>query len=197
MSIPHSVFEELHTLCRNAWQRHLFSGFNGNVSRKLDAQTCCITRSGAPKGFLEPDDLSIVDIASGKLLEGLPPSSELAMHREIYQNCPDTEVILHTHPLHLLALDLISEADNFLNLPLFEAQVLRARLGFSPALPPGTLRLALSVAEAARTHEAVWMARHGLCCCGSSARDVLALSEELEHLAAIQLLTGQRTFSSE
>ena len=61
--------------------------------------------------------------------------------------------------------------------------------GFAPALPPGTVELAQAVAQAARTSPAVWMAGHGLCSTGASLAEALCLTEELEHLAAIQLLS--------
>ena len=75
-----------------------------------------------------------------------------------------------------------------MRLPLFEADVWRAKLGFAPALPPGTTDLAEAVAEAAKGKDAVWMAGLGLCCLGRSLSDALCLAEELEHLAALQIL---------
>ena len=45
-----------------------------------------------------------------------------------------------------------------------------------------------AVAEAAQGKDAVWMAGHGLCCLGRNLGDALCLAEELEHLAALQIL---------
>ena len=108
----------------------------------------------------------------------------------IYRSRPDCNAILHTHPRRLLALSLrlAGRHEDFLRLPLFEADVWRAKLGFAPALPPGTTDLAEAVAEAAQGKDAVWMAGHGLCCLGRSLGDALCLAEELEHLAALQIL---------
>jgi L-fuculose-phosphate aldolase len=189
MSIPSAVFEELYTVCRDAWQRGLLSGFNGNVSLRLDAQTCAITCSGAAKGHLRPQDIALVELTQGKTLEGGKASSELAMHLAIYRRCPHTQGIVHTHPRHLLALGLRLPESDFLAMPLFEAAAQRARLAFAPALPPGTEALALAVEEAACHAEAVWMAQHGLCSHGHTLVSALALTEELEHLAAVQLLS--------
>ena len=103
--------------------------------------------------------------------------------------------ILHTHPRQLLALALKLESredwqERFLKLPVFESGVWRARLGYAPAFEPGTRQLAEAVGQAARDFEAVWMARHGLCASAPCPGQALTLSEELEHLAAIQLLAG-------
>ncbi|MDD2967510.1 MAG: class II aldolase/adducin family protein [Desulfovibrionaceae bacterium] len=189
MSIPAAAFEEIRTVCRDAWQRGLLSGFNGNVSLRLDAESCAITCSGAAKGHLRPADVAIVGIAQGKTLEGGKASSELAMHLEIYRHCPHTQGIVHTHPRHLLALGLRLPESEFLAMPLFEAAAQRARMSFAPALSPGTSALAQAVGQAACQTEAVWMAQHGLCCHGTSLIHALALTEELEHLAAVQLLS--------
>ena len=80
--------------------------------------------------------------------------------------------------------------DRFLKLPVFESGVWRARLGDAPAFEPGTRELAEAVGQAARDFEAVWMTRHGLCASAPCLGQALTLSEELEHLAAIQLLAG-------
>lgn len=191
MASPQSIFEEMRAVCATAWRRGLLSGFNGNISVRMDS-ACCVTRGGAAKGDLRPVDVAAVDIATGALLEGSTPSSELSMHLEIYRAREDALAVAHTHPRHLLALELRVPQEKFLDLPLFEADMLRKRLGFAPALPPGTRELALAVARAAETREAVWMSRHGLTCRAADLRTALALSEELDHLAAVQLLAENR-----
>lgn len=189
MDIPVALFEELRTACADAHRRCLLSGFNGNASVRMDSACCCITRSGAAKGDIRPADLAIVALADGRILEGSCPSSELEMHLEIYRRCPDARAIVHTHPRHLLALELRVGLEHLLQLPLFEADMLRARLAQAGWFPPGTRELAQAVAQAATFREAVWLSRHGLTCRASDLRTAVALSEELDHLAAIQLLS--------
>lgn len=190
---PHAV-EDLRSVCRDAWRQGLLSGCNGNASLRLPAprsEAVCLTRSGAAKGRLTAEDCCLVNLADGATLCGGPASTESGMHLAVYRALPDCAAILHTHPRRLLALSLRlgGKMENFLNLPLFEADVWRARLGFAPALPPGTAELARAVAQAARTSPAVWMAGHGLCSTGANLAEALCLTEELEHLAAIQLLS--------
>ena len=181
-------------MCRDAWKQGLLSGCNGNASQRLGDTTpnlICITRSGASKGRLTAADCCLMDVNTGAAVLGGPASTESGMHLAIYRNRPDCTAILHTHPRRLLALSLrlAGRQEDFLRLPLFEAEVWRAKLGFAPALPPGTVELAQAVAQAARTSPAVWMAGHGLCSTGASLAEALCLTEELEHLAAIQLLS--------
>ncbi|MBB5144087.1 class II aldolase/adducin family protein [Desulfovibrio intestinalis] len=204
------VAEDMRSVCRDAWEQGLLSGCNGNASCRLPAPydtIVCLTRSGAAKGRLAPQDCCLVDLHSATPLYGGPASTESGMHLAIYRAKPHCKAILHTHPRRLLALSLRLESGqsgdqkgglpdglpnvlkDFLRLPLFEADVWRARLGFAPALPPGTTELADAVAKASLEHPAVWMSGHGLCGTGESLAEALCLTEELEHLAAIQLLS--------
>ena len=189
--------EEIRDVCRDAWTQGLLSGCNGNASRRLPAPhegIACLTCTGAAKGRLAPQNCCLVEIESAAQLYGGPASTESGMHLAIYRAKPQCGAILHTHPRRLLALSLRLEKEGqgmeeFLRLPLFEANVWRARLGFAPALPPGTAELADAVARASLDHPAVWMAGHGLCSTGATLAEALCLTEELEHLAAIQLLS--------
>ena len=189
--------EEIRDVCRDAWTQGLLSGCNGNASRRLPAPhegIACLTCTGAAKGRLAPQNCCLVEIESAAPLFGGPASTESGMHLAIYRAKPQCGAILHTHPRRLLALSLRLEKEGqgmeeFLRLPLFEANVWRARLGFAPALPPGTAELADAVARASLDHPAVWMAGHGLCSTGATLAEALCLTEELEHLAAIQLLS--------
>ena len=189
--------EEIRDVCRDAWTQGLLSGCNGNASRRLPAPhegIACLTCTGAAKGRLAPQNCCLVEIESAAPLYGGPASTESGMHLAIYRAKPQCGAILHTHPRRLLALSLRLEKEDegledFLRLPLFEADVWRARLGFAPALPPGTTELADAVARASLDHPAVWMAGHGLCSTGATLAEALCLAEELEHLAAIQLLS--------
>lgn len=200
--------EELRAVCRDAWREGLLSGCNGNASLRLgaaggkDRGLLCMTRSSAAKGRLTPADLCLLDAATGCCLANGPASSEAAMHLALYAARPQCGAVLHTHPRRLLALSLVLRGrgegpDALLRLPLYEADVWRARLAVAPALTPGTRELADAVAAAAATLPgaanfaggAVWMEGHGLCAFAPSLGEALAMSEELEHLAAVQLLT--------
>lgn len=184
--IPDGHADELRRICLRGWQRGLYSGFNGNASLRIGS-ACLLTCSGAAKGDLGPGDLALVDIATGSVLAGGKPSSEGAMHLAIYRARPDAMAVVHTHPPRLLALGALVDPDHMLRLPIYESELLRGQLGFAPARAPGTQELADAVVAAAASRDAVWMERHGLCCTGASAARALALAEELEHLAGVQL----------
>lgn len=190
MITPHGIrredIEVIASVCSRAWSRRLFSGFNGNASIRL-GDACLMTATGSAKGSLEPKDFVLVDIASGDVLAGSKPSSEGEMHLEIYRNQPKARAILHTHPPKILALGVLVEPANMLKLPIFETELIGSRMTTAPAFEPGTVELAKATGQAAITHDAVYMEKHGLVCWADTLSHALSLSEELEHLASIHV----------
>ena len=173
-----------------AWLRGLFAGFNGNMSLRLthaDKEYALVTRTGSAKGRLGEDDLCVVRLDDGAVIAGGKPSSEFAMHRVVYAAQPEAMAVMHTHPPKLLALSVLLPPEERLAMPIHEAKPLAQRLAFAPECTPGTEELAKAVGARARSHQAVWMENHGLMAWGANLADAASLSEELEHLAAIQL----------
>ena len=179
---------------REAWEAGLMAGYNGNISCRVSAdhgrgagEACLITRSGAAKSRLSGGDFSLLSLPDGRQVSGPPASTESPVHVGIYANCPQSKAVLHTHPPHLLALCLALPVEKRLVLPLPEAETYRARLAWTPFYPPGSDALGAAVAEAAKTHAAIWMERHGLVAHGPDLAFVISLSEELEQLAKVHL----------
>ncbi|MFV0422599.1 tRNA (N6-threonylcarbamoyladenosine(37)-N6)-methyltransferase TrmO [Oleidesulfovibrio sp.] len=173
--------------CHTAWQRTLLSGFNGNISLRINGDTCLVTATGSTKGDLQPEDLALVDIATGKHIAGGKASSETAMHLAIYRQQPEAQAVVHTHPPKLLALGVRVAPADMLRIPIYESDLIRERMTCIPAHAPGTQELADAAGAAAAQHEAIHMEKHGLVCWAATPREALALSEEIEHIAGMHL----------
>lgn len=194
---------ELARVCTLAWQEGMFAALNGNASVRLPAPhdgCMAVTATGTAKGRLQPEDFCLAEWKTGAVLRGGRLSSECAVHQALYAALPDTcHAVLHTHPPKLMALSLVVGEADFLDMPLFECDMWRPHLAFVPRLAPGTKELGEAVGQAARElvarnpkaagNGALWLAGHGLCCFGTSLSTTLDLSEEMEHLADIQLLS--------
>ncbi len=188
-AIPMRKSAIVRRICRAAWQRGLLSGFNGNVSMRIGEHVCLVTCTGSVKNDIQPWEVALVDIDTGARLSGGTPSSETPMHCAIYQAQPAAQAIIHTHPPKLLSLGVRVAVDTLLCLPIYESDQFHMRLGHIPAHAPGTQLLADAAGEAAQQHDAIHMQRHGLVCWASDLRGALALTEEIEHLAAVHLDT--------
>ena len=192
---------ELIRVCTLAWQEGMFAALNGNASMRLPSPHdayICVTGTGTAKGRLAHEDFCLAEWASGTLLHGSRLSTEVAVHQALYATLPDTcKAVLHTHPPKLMALSLVVSEADMLRMPLYECEMWRPHLGFVPQIAPGSRKLGEACGLAARelvarnpkaaSNGALWLAGHGLCCFGENLATTLNLSEEMEHLAAIQL----------
>ena len=80
------------------WDKGLATGFNGNISARVDANTILITATGTCLGFLKQEDIVTIT-AAGEVIGGIgKASSERLMHTEIYKNFPQIQAVVHTHP---------------------------------------------------------------------------------------------------
>lgn len=186
------------SICRDAWSEGLMRGWSGNASICLRPGEILITASGAPKGRLRPEDLLLID-ASGHVLGGnAKPSTESAMHLAIYAALPECGAILHTHPPRMQAVGLMFDgaeaetfAGRFLNMNLFESRIWRQKLDIAAPETPGSWELAAGAARclerACALPRAIWLRNHGLCALARDMSGALALTEELEYLAEIQV----------
>jgi L-ribulose-5-phosphate 4-epimerase len=83
---------------RNLAARGLTQASFGNVSEAdREGGVVAIKPSGIPCAEVRPDDVSLVTLAGGDLLDGLKPSSDTPTHLELYAAFADIGGIVHTH----------------------------------------------------------------------------------------------------
>src|SRR6185295_14290790 len=97
---------------RQMHEAHFIDGSAGDISARLDAQHILVTPSGLAKGFLQPDQLIVVDL-EGKQLSSitdanrnLRPTTELLTHLECYRQRADIQGVVHAHPPTAVALTI-------------------------------------------------------------------------------------------
>lgn len=134
----------------------LVHGTSGNLSARAGV-TVAVTATGASLAELTPDQVTIVDL-EGKVLDGrLAPTSELALHLEVYRRYGPGAVV-HAHPLTATALACVLE-----ELPCVHPDMLE--LGGSIRVagyrPFGSREFAEVTADALADRSAALMANHG------------------------------------
>ena len=85
------------------FERHLVSGWGGNLSCRLDRSRYLITGRHAALGFLGAGDIVAID-AGGKAVDppGAHPSSETPLHLAVYA-ATDARAVIHVHPPEIIA----------------------------------------------------------------------------------------------
>ena len=172
--------KKLVDVCRRLYERGLIAGSEGNVSLRLDDGRLLATPSGRNKGWLEPEDISCLDMA-GRLLSGPKPSSEIRLHIHIYNLRSDVRAVVHTHPPYVLAVTL---AGYDLRRPLLaEGALFFADLEKAPFAVPGSDEVPAVVEPFIRRSKAIILERHGLVTLGADLEEAFNLTDMLEHLA--------------
>ena len=81
----------------------LVVGTSGNVSRRI-GDLIAITPSGVDYDTMKASDMVVVDLESGKVVEGeLNPSSDTPTHLVLYKAFPNIQGVVHTHSTYATA----------------------------------------------------------------------------------------------
>lgn len=174
------------TICqigRLMHQFQLIDGRGGNISARLEADRILATPSGLAKGFMEPEQLIIVNM-EGKRVdtptpqnEHLRPTSELAMHLEVYRRRDDLHGVVHAHPPTTVALSIAGVSLQRCLIP--EAVVELGLVPTSPYATPSSTENRDAIRDLITEHDAIVLAYHGSL---TAAADVRAAYDRLEYL---------------
>jgi L-fuculose-phosphate aldolase len=169
--------------------QELVDGTSGNISARLGPEHILTTPSGLAKGFLEPEQLIVVDMR-GQVVRagpGLRPTSELLMHLEAYRRRPDVNGVVHAHPITAVALSIagISLAECLVP----EAVVVLGLVPTTPYANPSSEENQRAIADVIVSHDALVLRYHGTLTVGSDVNEAYLRLETLEHTAKIVALT--------
>jgi L-fuculose-phosphate aldolase len=168
-------------------RRRLIAAGEGNLSCRLDDGSILVTPAGFRKDELVEGDLVVVE-ASGATRAARPelrPTSDLAIHRAVYEARDDVRAVAHAHLPASMGLTLAGERPDASALP--ETAALLRHLPFVAYGEMGSAELAARVAAAfaddtSELPVAVLLERHGAVAVGDGpdiAVDRLELVEVL------------------
>lgn len=170
---------------KSLFDRGLTSGTSGNISVRC-GDGFLATPTNSCLGRLDPARLSRLD-GNWRLLDGDPPTKEIALHRPFYDANPANGAVVHLHSTHATALSCRADIDP--GNPLRAATpYLVMRLGAVPVLPyarPGSDALEPRLRDLAATHAGVLLGNHGPIVAGRTLTAAAAAIEELEEAAKL------------
>lgn len=197
---PDSSVSQIIDVARMLYDRRLIFACDGNISMRTADGTILMTPSGWHKGFLTPDLMAQATI-SGEVLKG-NPSSELAMHLEVYRKCPEAKAVIHAHPPHAIAWSIARP--DLKELPAECMSEVILAVGCIPIAPfalPGTPEMASHIRDLLPEHRVMVLARHGALSWGESLPEAFVGMERIEAAAEIlyraELLGGANPLAPE
>lgn len=186
-------------VCRRIYDRGFVASNNGNVSARLTDDRVLITPTGRSKGFLDEDDLIVIDF-DGHVLEGdAKPSYEYQMHTELYRGRADVHGMAHAHPV--TATGFAVAGIPLTNPVLPEIIVTLGQIPIAEYGCPSTVELPEKILALADRHDAFLLENHGVLTLGPTVIDAYHRLEAVEHFARIslvaRLLGGERPLPPE
>jgi len=157
------------------WDKGLVTGFNGNISARVDANTLLITATGVSLGYLKSQDVVLINISGEVISEG-KPSSEKLMHTEIYKNFPQIEAVVHTHTTYTNAFFMAHES---FTPKTFEAKFYLGEVKSIEQTTPSVTDVAPVIKEL-KSNNIVALRNHGAVAIGPDLFRAFVLIQELE-----------------
>jgi len=189
MSAESRLREQICLLARSMFDRGLTGGSTGNISARTEDGGLLVSPTGTSFGRLDPGRLSRFD-ASGRLVEGDPPTKEMPLHAAFYETRSTAGAVVHLHSCHSVALSMLPEADpeDFLP-PLTPYAIMKlGRVKLLPFFIPGDPAMGEAVRGLAGKRSAVMLANHGPVVAGKTVEAACDAIEELEATARLALL---------
>lgn len=170
---------------RICYDRGLLTSNDGNVSVRLDEDRVIITPSGICKGRMQLTDLVAIDAEGRVIGKGAHryPSSETAMHLEVYRQRPEARAVIHAHPVFATALTVAGEAFPTDILP--ETLLLLGDVPVTAYATPSSAEDADAIRPFIGEHHAILLRQHGTLTCGAHLEEALMHLERVEHVAQV------------
>lgn len=177
--------QEVADACRSLAAAGLVLGTSGNVSAR-EGDRIAVTPTGGVLAEMTAEQVSVVDL-EGNVLQGLEPTSEVALHLGVYDRF-DAGAVVHTHAPVATALSTVLD-----ELPLvhYEMLLLGGAVRVAPYRTFGTPELAESVLEALEGRTAAIMANHGTVTFGADVAGAARATELLEWAATVYWRAAQ------
>lgn len=169
---------------KKMWEAGLVVASAGNLSRRVDSSTIAITPTSIPYEVLTADQITILDLQSGRTIDSTHQASyELPMHAFIYRARPEVQAIVHTHAPFVTTLSVLHRPLP----PIIDEMVLYfgGTVEVTNYAFTGTEDVGLAVIGALGDRTGVLLANHGNVCVGRTLSQALHVAITMESCARV------------
>ncbi len=180
--------EDLINCGRRLVERRLVWGHSGNISIKTGPNGFLISAGGTDLGLLKEEDLVLCQIAQDVWEGAKQPSMETGLHRGIYRAREDAKAVIHSQPFYstlVACSDIDIRTDCLPEAMAYLGTV--ERVAYHHA---GSRELAEVTAISARSSRVLILNSHGVVCWGSSLNECLLMTEALEFLCRLLVISS-------
>ncbi len=189
MTNVHKIKQDICEIGRRLYEKGFAAANDGNITVRISDNEVLCTPTMHSKGFLKPDDISIVDM-TGKQISGRKKrSSEALLHLEIYKQRADIKSVVHCHPPHATAFAVAREPIPQCVLP--EVEVFLGDVPITKYETPGGQAFADTIIPFVHKTNIIILANHGTVSFGEDVERAYWWTEILDAYCRILLLAKQ------
>jgi L-fuculose-phosphate aldolase len=172
------VREQMALMGQRMWQREYTDGNGGNLTVRVGDNLILCTPTLICKGFMQADDMALIDLEGKQIAGRLKRTSEAMTHLAIMKRQPKAKACCHAHPPHATAFAVAKVRPPTCLIP--EAEVFLGEIGIAEYRTPGSPANADEVGRAAVEHMSVLMINHGVITWGKDIEDAYWKMENTE-----------------
>ena len=187
-----SEFEARDLMCeigRRLWAMQMADANSGNLSYRLGPDRVLATPTWIAKGFMEPDDLVVLDLKGNQVSGKRKKTSEVLLHLEVYRNREDVQAVVHAHPRHALAFAITKTPVP--KCVLAEMELFVGEVPMTEYNTPGSQDFADSLKPYVRDFTTFLLAQHGALTVGRGLIEACWRMEILEGFCAMIIAANQ------
>lgn len=163
---------------------------DGNISLRID-DGYYVTAAGTY--FSRVTETQIVKVGkdgevSGENYSQVRPTSELAMHMEVYRQREDVSAAIHAHAPYSTAFSLLG--GDKIDCLLTEINYTLGQVPIAPFARPGTKEVPESIRDLVKKFDGIILSNHGVLTLGKSLDEAYWNLERVEHFAKICYLAN-------
>ena len=165
---------------------------SGNLSWRIGDEVL-LSGTGSWVPELTPDRVAVVNLADGKILNGVKPSMESTFHLGVLRERPDMNVVLHFQSPYATAVACMKERPANFNVTAEIPLHVGDEIPMIPFFRPGSPALAEHVIKEMRTHNSVMLLKHGQVVCGKDFDEAFERAMFFEMACRIAVINGSNT----
>lgn len=154
---------------RRIWSKDYVDGNGGNLTIRVGDNLVLCTPTLISKGFMQPDEMCLVDLEGRQLAGRRKRTSEVNTHIGIFKRQPKAKACVHAHPPYATAFAVASVEPPTCLIP--EAEVFLGKIALAKYETPGTAENARAIGEVGIENQAILMENHGVICWGKDIED--------------------------
>lgn len=185
----HKIKQDMCDIGRRIYNRQFAAANDGNITVRVSENEVLCTPTLHCKGFLKPDDISLVDMTGKQLAGRKKRSSEALLHLEIYRQREDVKSVVHCHPPHATAFAIAREPIPQCVLP--EVEVFLGDVPITKYETPGGQAFADTIIPFVDRTNVMILANHGTVSYGESVEQAFWWTEILDSYCRMLMLAKQ------